>query len=69
LGEDDAQKPVFIGLLLREGRGREGRGREERGREERGGKGGGGRGGEGREGRGEGRGPPAFPLHPPAATF
>jgi len=44
------------GLLLREGRGRKGRERE-------------GRGGEGREGRGEGRGPPAFPLHPPAATF
>jgi len=26
-------------------------------------------GGEGRGGRGEGKGPPAFPLHPPAATF
>jgi len=53
---------ILGGLLLREGRGREGRGRRGKGRERRGK--GEGREGEGREGREEGRGPPAFPLHP-----
>ena len=47
---------ILGGLLLREGRRERGKGGEEKG-------------GEGRGREGEERGPPAFPLHPPAATF